>query len=627
MDKRVVNNLKTLGIDMISKANSGHPGIVLGAAPIIYALYKDHIQVKPNDPTWVNRDRFVMSAGHGSALLYANLFMAGFGITIEDLQKFRSLHSKTPGHPEVHQTPGVDMSTGPLGQGFSSAVGMAMAEKRLNALDSEKYNYNVYALCGDGDLMEGVALESAAIAGKLQLDNLIVLYDSNDITLDADFETSSSGYVLEKFYAMGWDVLYVKNGSNIKAISKAIKRAKKNLRPTLIEIKTKIGHGSLLEGSSKVHGKVLTEEDVIQLKEKLKINNTPFFIDEEAKKYFIDNIYKNSFEKYKNWKELHNNFEKTERINLMKYDYGFKAFEATRDSNYKVMQQLDSLVPNLFGGSADLSSSTKAYIENGNIFSKENYAGKNIFFGVREHAMGAIMNGLSLSGFISYGSTFLVFSDYLKPAIRLAALMNLNVVNIFTHDSIMVGEDGPTHQPIEQLGSLREIPNHFVFRPADGKELVGCWDYIINNKISASLALSRTETPLLIETLEDAVYKGGYIVHKEEGKLDAIIVATGTEVSLALKVAKAINKNIRVVSMPCVELFNKQLKKYQNEILPKTKKTIVIEASSSHIWYKYAKEENIINVSNFGVSATKEDVLAYFKLDDKAVLEKVKKLI
>ena len=509
MERRIIANIKSLGIDMIKRAGSGHPGIVLGAAPIIATLYKDHLVINPDNPNWLNRDRFIMSAGHGSALLYSTLFMSGYNLSLDDLQNFRGLNSKTPGHPEYGITPGVDCSTGPLGQGFANAVGMAIAEKKLKAMNSI-FNYRVYCLCGDGDMMEGISHEAASLAGTLRLNNLIVIYDSNHVSLDGSTDLTFSENVVDRFISYDWNVEFVKNGDDTKSINKAIDRAKKATRPTIIVVNTVIGSGSLLEGSNEVHGKILTDDDIEQLKRKLDISTQPFFVDDDALSVMKKQISDRSLEKYNRWTKEFNNLlsvdtelnkfvSNQEKINLLNYDFKFSndLNEGTRITNQKVMNYIGNNLMSFIGGSADLSSSTKTYLTDGGVFSSSNYKGKNIYFGVREHAMGAIANGLALSGFRPFVSTFLVFADYLKPAMRMSALMNLPVSYIFSHDSITVGQDGPTHQPIEQLTMLRTIPNFDVYRPCDAKELVGSWNTILNKNNPNALILTRGNVPLL----------------------------------------------------------------------------------------------------------------------------------
>lgn len=661
MDKKVINNIKSLGIDMISHAKSGHPGIVLGAAPILYTLYANHIVVNPENPNWLNRDRFIMSAGHGSALLYATLFMSGFDISLEDLKKFRRLGSKTPGHPEVGVTPGVDMSTGPLGQGIASAVGMAIGEKILESkflfpakskLEDELplFNYKIYALVGDGDLMEGISYEAASLAGSLKLNNLIVLYDSNNISLDGKTDNVFDENVIERFESLGWNAYLVKDGNDINEIDKAISRAKGSSKPTIIQIKTTIGEGSLLEGTNEVHGKVLSKDDVKQLKEKLEIEDKSFYVDKECYKHLTTKVLERGFAKEKEWNEKYNNFisEKLDNddssiqflfndkvevdINTLEFDFKEDSRQATRVVNGKVIEKIADEVPYLIGGSADLASSTKTNLNKYQTITSENYNGRNIAFGVREHAMGAILNGLALTGFRTFGSTFLSFSDYLKPAMRMSSLMNLPVTYIFTHDSINVGSDGPTHEPIEQLAMLRAQPNLNVYRPADGHEIVGCWNEILNSSSPSALILSRQETSLIGSTNSEKVKYGAYIVKKENKNLNGIIISTGSEVQTALLAAAQLyakyKLDVRVVSMPCIELFETQNEKYKEEILPKNVKKIVIEASSSYSWYKYVDSEDyLITIDKYGASGTTEEVLEYCEFDFATIVDKIRKLL
>lgn len=661
MDEKIINNIKALGIDMINHAKSGHPGIVLGAAPIMYTLYANHMVINPEDPNWINRDRFVMSAGHGSALLYATLFMSGFDISLNDLKNFRKLDSKTPGHPEVGVTPGVDMSTGPLGQGIASAVGMAIGEKILeakylfpakNKLEDEEplFNYKVYALVGDGDLMEGISYEAASLAGSLKLNNLIVLYDSNDISLDGSTDNVFTENVIERFEALGWNAHLVKDGNDIGEIDKAISRAKGSSKPTIIQIKTKIGDGSLLEGTNEVHGKVLNKEDITQLKEKWQIENKSFTIDRDCYMDIAKRVSERGLARYEDWnnqykkyvsEKLDNNdadmrflFNEEHPFDISSLELDFKddLREATRVTNGKILEKIADEIPYLIGGSADLSSSTKTSLAKYPFVNAENYNGRNIAFGVREHAMGAILNGLALTGFRTFGSTFLAFSDYLKPAIRMSSLMNLPVTYIFTHDSVNVGQDGPTHEPIEQLAMLRAQPNLDVYRPADAHEIMGCWQQILNRNNPSALILSRNETVLIGSTNAEGVKHGGYIVRKEAKNLHGIIIATGSEVQTALAVAAQLyakyKLDIRVVSMPSIELFESQPKAYQEQILPKTIKKIVIEASSSYSWYKYVyNEDYLITIDKFGASGTPEQVLEYCGFDFTTIIERVKKLL
>ena len=640
MDREIVNNIKSLGIDMIDCANNGHPGIVLGAANIIYTLYAKHMNINVEDPTWENRDRFVLSAGHGSALLYATLYMAGFDLTIDDLKRFRHIHSKTPGHPEYGMTMGVDMSTGPLGQGIASAVGMALAGKishekyrlpKKSKLGKEQslFDYHVYVLCGDGDLMEGISYEATSLAGSLKLNNLIVLYDSNNVSLDCKTENTFTENVIERFKALNWNTILV-NNNTISSIDKAIMEAKESDRPTLIEIKTIIGEGSINENSNKVHGKPLDKDDITKLKLKLKIDPTEFYVDMVAKENFSKQIKERSLKKYELFnrlvKEL--DYHKIEvNLNLNDLSFSSDLLEELRTTNGKIMLEIAKRIPNFIGGSADVGSSTKAVLPN----DLNNFVGNNIYFGVREHAMGAVLNGLALNGYYSFGSTFLVFSDYLKPAIRMTALMNLPVTYIFTHDSVNIGQDGPSHQPIEQLVALRSIPNMLVFRPADAEEIVGCWEYIINNKKPSCLVLSRNKIPMNKLTDRRLVAKGGYIVRREND-LYAIIICTGSEVNLGIKIADYLYEeyslDVRVVSMPSKELFLKQPKEYQEEILPKGVRTIVIEAGSKYGWEGFVySDKYLITLDRFGYSGTKEEVLKEMNFDYDQILQKIVRLL
>ncbi|MDD2378133.1 MAG: transketolase [Bacilli bacterium] len=658
MENRIINNIKALGIDMISEAGSGHPGIVLGAASILYTLYSRHMNVSLNDSNWINRDRFVMSAGHGSALLYATLFMAGFDIKLDDLRKFRRAGSITPGHPEVGVTPGVDMSTGPLGQGFASAVGMALGEKILEertkfpqkGKDVSLINYHVYCLASDGDLMEGISYEAASFAGTLNLDNLIVLYDSNNVSLDGDTSNTFIENVCGRFQAMGWYTDTVKNVSNVYEIDKAIEKAKKAGKPALIEFKTTIGEGSFLAGTHEVHGKVLEKDDIENIKRKLNMPNESFNYENDAMNVFKNMVIERGARKYEIWSRKYDDyvnevlggdkskinylFDSRTPIDLTKEDWQFETNvkEATRVSNGYIMNKIAALIPNFIGGSADLSSSTKTYLRDFLDIADNHYEGRNIWFGVREHAMGAILNGLALTNFRVFGSTFLSFADYVKPAIRLSALMSLPVSYIFTHDAINIGQDGPTHQPVEQLAMLRSTPGLLVYRPADAREIVGCWNCMLNMNLPASLVLSRNEVPLLDRSSITNVIKGGYIVRKETTRLRGVIIATGSEVNTAINVANTLmrerNMDIRVVSMPCMELFLVQDESYRNEILPVGVKVVVIEAGSSFGWDQFVYNRNyLITVDNFGISGTKDEVLRYCNFDFETIKSRVEGLL
>lgn len=645
---RTVANLKSLGIDMIDKAGSGHPGIVLSAAPILYVLYANYMHVNPDDPNWINRDRFVLSAGHGSALLYANLYMLGF-ISLDDLKKFRQLGSVTPGHPELGVTPGVDISTGPLGQGIASAVGMSMASKRLKEKfkNYDLIDYYVYVLCGDGDLMEGVSYEAASLAGTLKLDNLIILYDSNNTSLDGNISYSFDEDVRERFDAMGWYTTLVKNGNNVNEINKAIKRAQKSGLPSLIEVKTVLGDGSVFAGTNLVHGKPLDKDDISQLKAKLMVPDTPFWVDEDAIKEFRSLVSNRTLEKYNVWQDKYKNYvnslSKNEKEKLQKFLNREIVFsvtsnpfedindEATRESGGKVLNFLASQTDLLFGGSADLSSSTKTYITDGGDFSKNNYSGTNIWFGVREHAMGSILNGIAESGYLPFGSTFLSFSDYMLPAIRMSALMELPVTYIFTHDSMNVGEDGPTHQPTNQIAILRSIPNLNVYRPADFKETLGVFSAAMALKKPSAIILSRQKVSQLEGTSTKKISKGAYIVRKEKENLNGILIATGSEVETCVNIANELYEDgydLRVVSMPSMELFLKKPKSYRYSVLPAGVKTFFIEAGSSFGLRKFVSNDKyLITLDSFGKSGKPLDVLNKMNFSYKKIKQRIKDLL
>jgi len=647
-DERIISAIKALSIAEISKAKSGHPGIALGAAPILYTLYNKHMNIDVTDDKWINRDRFVMSAGHGSALLYATLYMSGFDLSIKDLKNFRQIDSITPGHPEFGVTPGVDCSTGPLGVGIATAVGMAAAEKYLSKKFNNLLDYKTYVLCGEGDLMEGISYEACSLAGTLELGNLIILYDSNNVTLDGDANKSFNENILKRFDAMGWHTDKVSDGSNPILIDMAISKAKGIIdKPSFIEIKTIIGKDSLLQGTNKVHGSPLTKEDIRQIKDKLKIDTDLFSNISTLRKEMANFIRIRCSHDKKRWDTKYNAYinscdEDTKRfleslIEDKRYDitrlFKDRIFDddELRNINGKVMNIIADNYPAFLGGSADLSSSTKTYLNNFGDFSSNNYGGKNFWFGVREHAMGAFINGLALSGLRPFASTFLAFSDYLKPSIRMASLMNLPSTFVFTHDSIMIGEDGPTHQPIEELPMLRSIPNHYVYRPCDANEIIGSWQTILNNDKPSSIVISRSKCKNLDVTDPLSVKKGAYIIRKEKKKLFGIIIATGSEVSLALDIAEKLSlkgMEIRVVSMPCMRLFEEQSKNYQEEILPIGYKTFVIERASKFGWHKYVyNDKYIMGLDEFGYSGKREDVLAKLKLDDETITKRIEKLL
>lgn len=654
-DINAVNEIKALGLDMISQAKSGHPGIVLSAAPIIYTLYARHMNINPENPEWTNRDRFVLSAGHGSALLYATLHLCGYPITKEDLKNFRSVDFKTPGHPEYGITPGVDISTGMLGQGIANAVGMAMAERYIrNIMNSEDeaqelIDYRTYVLCGDGDLMEGISYEAASFAGAQKLEKLMILYDCNKMTNDGGIDTVFLEDIELRFEAMGFYVDVIKDGTNLKSIDKAISAAKKSKKPSILIFHTILGKDSMNENKSVVHGAPLSDDDVFQIKRKLNITVAPFDVrkdtvvhvhtlisDRIRKKYESYVAYVNKIKSSGNDRILHllrmlANKEFQIPFESLNYRMNDTYNEELRLTNHKVLNLVAGKSELILGGSADLASSTKAYIDQTSIQSSLKPLGRNINFGVREHAMAAILNGMSISGLKTYCSTMLAFGDYLKPAMRMSALMELPVTYIFTHDSIAIGEDGPTHEPIEQLTMLRSIPNMITFRPCDVNEVFGCWEYICKNSRPINLVLSKKNVPKLMHTNPKLVQYGAYVVGKEERKLDGVLIATGSEVQIAMRIKdelKMENLDLRVVSMPSMELFLKESKEYQNQLLPASVPRIVIEPSSKLGWGLFVDDEKyILGLNDFGYSGHMEDVLKKSGYDYETLKMRVVKLL
>lgn len=646
LEEKIIGEIKSLGLDMIEEAGSGHPGIVLGAAPILYTLFLEHLRFAPEVPDFYNRDRFIMSAGHGSSLLYSVLYFAGYDISLDDLKSFRRLNSKTPGHPEYMKTPGVEMTTGPLGQGFATAVGCAIAEKHTASLINNKekvIDYNIYCLCGDGDLMEGVSYEAASLAGSLKLNNLIVLYDSNKVTLDGKTENVFDEDIAARFESMNWNVLFT--ADSVEDINNALIKAKSADKPTLIEVITTIGKGSLLAGSNKVHSGPLGEEEVSKIKTSLGVRDIPFTISNEAVEEFRNYIKERNkdltvdFDTKLETLEsdevnlLNKLMDKDKSIKLTSLDYNKPDDneELLRISAKKVLNSYATISPLIIGGNADVSSSTKMYLNELSPFSKDNYKGRNINFGVREHAMAAIANGLALAGYRPFVSTFLSFSDYLKPALRLSALMNLPVTYIFTHDSISIGQDGPTHQPVEQLVSLRATPNLEVFRPADSNEVIGSFKTIFENNKPSCLILGRDKIKILETTSISATSKGAYIVHNEERKLDGIIIATGEEVTLALSVMKLLKEkgyDLRVISMPSIERYNLLTAEEKEELFPVGAKKFVIEKGSSYSWYSFVyKDSYLFTLDKFGTSGTKEEVDSFYGFTKEEISLKIEALL
>lgn len=629
IEQKAIETIKVLSLEQINEANSGHPGICLGAAPMIHTLYAHNLKVLPDKYDWFNRDRFVLSAGHGSALLYSMLHLAGFGVSALDLQRFRSLGSITPGHPEYEMTPGVDATTGPLGQGIAMAVGMAIAEEFLAAKYNEKdldvINHYTYVICGDGDLQEGVSQEAISLAGHLGLGKLIVLYDSNDIQLDTETNKTFSEKIKMKFEAMNWHYQFVEDGTNVKSIDEAIKQAQTVVdKPSIIEVKTVIGLGSSLAGTSKVHGSPLPSEEVVAFRKA--VGGESFTVDTKVYEFYYDRINERGRKEYENWqnklsvyklrypkkyRELVDVMENklTVDFNEITLNYDLEHVAATRVSSGEVLEFVSSKHPTLIGGSADLSSSTKVKGADGD-FSRENRTGRNINFGVREHAMAAICNGMALHGGVRpFCGGFLVFSDYMKPAMRLSALMNLPVIYVFTHDSIAVGEDGPTHQPIEHLTMLRTIPNMTVIRPADANEVKSAWNYIINehNEGPVCLILTRQNLPTVTRYNPNAVQLGAYTVRPERESLGGLIIATGSELHLALEAQKELIKegyDVRVISMPSINLFEKQTTAYKEQLIPSyITKRLVLEMSEGTSLERYAGSfGEVYKITSFGSS-------------------------
>lgn len=650
-----VNTIRILSVEAIDKANSGHPGLPLGAAPMAFTLFSDIMNFNPKNSNWINRDRFILSAGHGSALLYSLLHIFGYSLTIEDLKEFRQKGSLTPGHPEYGHTEGVEATTGPLGQGVAMGVGLAMAQMHMGELfnteDFKVFDNYTYVLTGDGCLMEGISNEASSLAGTLELSKLIMLYDSNNITIEGNTDVAFKENVRARYEALGWDTFSVEDGNDLEEIRKTIEKAKLTNKPSLIEIKTKIGYGSVVEGSEKAHGSPLKSENTEKLKEKLNwCYNDKFYVPNEVYQY-VDEVLKEKekveekwnkqFEEYKiKHKDLYlklQSFLNMEKpVELLNSDelYNFSEDLSTREASGKILNKISKKMSNLFGGSADLAPSNKCVMENFEYFSHNTKFGANIHFGVREHAMAAIANGLFLYGGIKpFISTFFVFSDYLKPALRLSALMKLGVIYIFTHDSIGVGEDGPTHEPIEQLAMIRSIPDVVVFRPCDWKETAAAWSYALNNdKHPTVMVLSRQKLKNIENTGRGAL-KGAYILKdSRNGNPELIIIATGSEVGIALEAADILEKEgrkIRVVSMPSMELFEMQSEEYKNKILPDSiRKRISVEALSDFGWYKYiGLDGKSIGMKSFGISAPGKEIFKTFDITTERIVKESNNLL
>ena len=651
-----IATIRSLGIDTINKANSGHPGMVLGSAPALYTLFNKELNIYNKEAEWINRDRFVLASGHASALLYSMLHLTGFDVTIDDLKNFRQLNSRTPGHPEIEMTHGVDASSGPLGQGIPMAAGMAMAEKFL-ASQYNKENFDIidhytYVLCGDGDMQEGVTYDAASLAGHLSLGKLIVLYDANKVTLDGPLSMSFSENVKKRYEACNWQVLEVKDGNDINEIHKAIKKGKKEqFKPTLIIVNTVIGFGSANQGTNKVHGAPLGKEDGKNAKLSYGFDHDEFYVPEEVYEDFKKKTIKRGKSKFNKWNKLFNEYKEqypTEakqledaiagkyslNIDELLKNYPVGHNDATRNTSLEVIQEVAKQNPTFLSGTADLASSTKTKIKDEDDFSVENYNGRNLVFGIREFAMVAIMNGMTLhKGVKVSAGGFLVFSDYFKAAVRMACLMKLPIILPLSHDSIAVGEDGPTHQPIEQFAMLRSIPNMHVIRPGDAVEMAAAWKLAIESTENpTALILTRQNVETMENSSVEGVSKGAYVIGKEENHLDAIIIASGSEVNLAMKAKKVLLEkgiDVRVVSMPCQEFFDQQDEQYKEAVLPNAmRKRLSVEMASSFGWHKYVGLDGItMSINEFGKSAPAQDVIQSYGFTVDGVVENIEKLL
>ena len=657
-DQLAIDTIRALSIDAIEKANSGHPGLPMGAAPMAYTLWTRHLNFNPQSKDFFNRDRFILSAGHGSALLYSLLHVSG-SLELEELTQFRQWGSKTPGHPEYRHTDGVEVTTGPLGQGFAMSVGMALAESHLagkfNKDQFDIVNHYTYVLASDGDLMEGISHEAASFAGHNQLDKLIVLYDSNDISLDGDLDKSFSEDTKQRFEAYGWNYILVENGNDLDEIDNAITQAKSQQGPTIIEVKTIIGFGSPNKaGSNGVHGAPLGEEErALTFKEYGLDPEKRFNVPEDVYEIFKSTMLKRANENEEAWNNMLKNYseaypELAEEFKLAMSgklpnnyadalpEYDLNHSGASRADSGEIIQKLSEFVPSFFGGSADLAGSNKSNVKEAKDYNKDTPEGKNVWFGVREFAMGAAINGMAAHGGLHpYAATFFVFSDYLKPALRLSSIMGLNSTFIFTHDSIAVGEDGPTHEPIEQLAGLRAIPNMNVIRPADGNETRVAWEVALESEHTpTSLVLTRQNLPTLDvdkQTVENGVRKGAYIVFETEQQLEYLLLASGSEVNLAVEAAKELEqqgKGVRVISMPNWYAFEQQSSEYKESILPSdVTKRIAIEMASPLGWHKYVGiEGKVIGINSFGASAPGDLVVEKYGFTKENILKQVRSL-
>lgn len=662
LDQLCIGTIRTLSMDAVQKANSGHPGAPMGLAPVAFTLWDRFMRHSPQNIDWPNRDRFVLSAGHASMLLYSILHIFGYDISLDDIKNFRQLHSKCAGHPEYGIAPGLEATTGPLGQGVANSVGMAIAErwfqKYFNRPGYEIINYNIFAIAGDGCMMEGISGEAASLAGHLGLGNLIWLYDNNHITIEGDTSLAFSEDVATRFKAYGWNVLHVEDANDLDALEREIQAAiDETARPTIVIIDSHIAYGSPnKQDSAGAHGAPLGDEEVRATKENYGWDpDRTFYVPDEVIKFKKDMIAKGARleeewnEKLKAYTEAHPGL--AEQFTLMQncelpegWEKILPDFQAdakglaTRESNNKIINALADKIPWFMGGSADLGPSTKTYIKETTSFSREDYSGRNLHFGVREHAMGAIINGMSLSRIRSYGATFFVFSDYVRPSIRLSAMMKLPVVYVFTHDSIGVGEDGPTHQPVEHLASLRAMPDLDVIRPSDANELSVMWKYIMGLKDRpVALVLSRQAMPTLDRSKyasADGALKGAYILADSADIPDVILIGTGSEIPLCLEAFDQLtNEGVmaRVVSMPCSSLFQSQDKDYQESVLPRSVKArVIVEAGSTYGWHGYTGRQDdcgIFGLKSFGASAPSDDLFKEFGFTTERIVQVAKNII
>ena len=660
MDQRAIDVIRNLALDMIVNTGTGHPGTAMSSAPILYTLFTKFLNVNPATSDWINRDRFILSSQNSIEALYATMFLSGYPFMIDDLKSYRKFNSKLPGTPTLGTT-GIDISTGFPSEGFASATGIALAEKIFEEkynykskglFDKEKhpklFDYYTYVLIDDEEIMDGVNYEAASFAGAYGLNKLIVIWNTSGMTKDGPISRSFYDDTLSRFSSLGWDTKIVKNGNSVVELTNAIKKAKQTFTPTLIMVKTILGDGLRNQGTNLVYGDTIAKSDVDEYKKKIGAGNIPFTVLKEPASYIRDQVVNRGNKIYDNWKKIYEeyrsvlneeqfreigNIENRVYFDLSKIDFqiDYENKELLRDSNHKVMNIIADNVYNFIGGSANLSESTRTYLDNKGDLTSKNLYGKNIMFGGRNALMGSTANGLALSGYRPFVATHLAYSSKLLPSIKMTSLMNLPVTYIFTHDSITAGNDGPVNQPINELATLRSIPNLFVFRPADIKEIIGTWDIILNNKIPAVISLPKTEIKAEQGTNPAGVVKGAYIAGKEKVTTSLVILATGSEVQVAKSIqVKLLSEGIdsRVVSMPCMELYNLQTEEYKQSLFPKNIPIFVLEYGSSFGFEKFVPSSNyLFNINKFGISASKEDVLKYMNLDLNSIVEKIKSLL